>query len=564
MRIAVANAEPAPYGTAAREALTNAGVWQQVKPRLVYGENVRQTLQLAETGNAEVALVALALVATDTVNPRLLIEETRRAPLNQALVVCRHGASQPGDRAFLNLVKSTVGSSVMRRYGFELPGPRIRESLAASTRAHDMSERQIEMLWRCTSCGHKNLGRYGECQNCSNPKDGSEEWEMPGDTSAAPSVTDPELLKLAKAGADWRCAFCGSDQRALDGTCRSCGAKQGDGTSLDRLPPKPLPRTPVPVPVKTGCSIFMTLALVMGGLVALCLGGGVFVATRSPFDDVNATVSAVSWEHRVLVDRWQTMPGEGFAEARPADAFDVKPAGRRVHHEEQVFDHNETEHYTEQVSDGYRTEHYSEEVSDGTRSESYTERVRCGEDCTESPEICSEECTSNKNGFATCRTVCSGGGRSCSPRYCDETRTRQVPTYRTVDRTRKVPKYRGVDRTRQVPVYRSEPRSAPYYTWKTWQWVPNRVVRASGTTTETSWPSEVEVNAGARLGPGEKERVAQAATYSVTFTTHSLFGGSKQFTSAPQSLDQFIACAPGSSHRLRVRDAELLSVDPAP
>ncbi len=60
-RIAIANPDHAPYGMAAREALQAAGVWEAVQPRLVLGENVRQTLQYAETGNVDVAIVALSL-----------------------------------------------------------------------------------------------------------------------------------------------------------------------------------------------------------------------------------------------------------------------------------------------------------------------------------------------------------------------------------------------------------------------------------------------------------------------------------------------------------------------
>src|SRR5204863_4540936 len=60
-RIAIANPDHAPYGLAARQALESAGVWEAVKPKLVYGDNIRQTLQYAETGNVEVAMVALSL-----------------------------------------------------------------------------------------------------------------------------------------------------------------------------------------------------------------------------------------------------------------------------------------------------------------------------------------------------------------------------------------------------------------------------------------------------------------------------------------------------------------------
>src|SRR5215208_7950444 len=60
-RIAIANPEHAPYGEAARQALQSAGIWDRVSSRLVFGENISQTLQYAETGNVDAAIVALSL-----------------------------------------------------------------------------------------------------------------------------------------------------------------------------------------------------------------------------------------------------------------------------------------------------------------------------------------------------------------------------------------------------------------------------------------------------------------------------------------------------------------------
>src|SRR4030067_2241259 len=51
--IAIANPDHAPYGRAAMEALKSAGIWDKLKDRLVYGENIRQTLQFLQTANAQ-------------------------------------------------------------------------------------------------------------------------------------------------------------------------------------------------------------------------------------------------------------------------------------------------------------------------------------------------------------------------------------------------------------------------------------------------------------------------------------------------------------------------------
>lgn len=120
-RIAIANPEHAPYGQAAREALEQAGIWATVAPRLVFGENVRQTLQLAETGNVEAAIVALSLVVNDEDDPWVLVDDTLHRPIDQALVVCRGGSEREGGEAFARFVTSAAGRTVMRRHGFVLP-----------------------------------------------------------------------------------------------------------------------------------------------------------------------------------------------------------------------------------------------------------------------------------------------------------------------------------------------------------------------------------------------------------------------------------------------------------
>ena len=123
-KIAIANPEHAPYGHAAREAMTKAGVWSSVEPRAVFGENVQQTLMFARSGNADVAIVALSL-AIDSPGKYVPIDPSLHAPLDQALIVCKGGAKggRTSDaRAFVAFVGSEKGHAIMRRFGFLMPG----------------------------------------------------------------------------------------------------------------------------------------------------------------------------------------------------------------------------------------------------------------------------------------------------------------------------------------------------------------------------------------------------------------------------------------------------------
>ena len=67
-RIAIANPQHAPYGKAAEEALQTTGLWDAVQPKLVYGENIRHTLQFLETGGVDAAIVALSVANVDGID----------------------------------------------------------------------------------------------------------------------------------------------------------------------------------------------------------------------------------------------------------------------------------------------------------------------------------------------------------------------------------------------------------------------------------------------------------------------------------------------------------------
>jgi molybdate transport system substrate-binding protein len=120
-RVAIANPDHAPYGTAARQALQSAGIWDALQARLVLGENVRQALQYAETGNVDVAIIALSLGITSKGRWALIPEELHR-PIDQALAVVRGTRFEQEARRFGAFVLGPEGKPIMRKYGFVMPG----------------------------------------------------------------------------------------------------------------------------------------------------------------------------------------------------------------------------------------------------------------------------------------------------------------------------------------------------------------------------------------------------------------------------------------------------------
>lgn len=125
-KVAIANPEHAPYGRAAKEALTQAGLWNALAPKMVYGENVQQTLKFAQSGNADAAIVAASLGERALEGAFTPVDEALHRPLDQALVVCGSGPGREAARAFADHVTSPAGQAVMKKYGFGLPNEAVR------------------------------------------------------------------------------------------------------------------------------------------------------------------------------------------------------------------------------------------------------------------------------------------------------------------------------------------------------------------------------------------------------------------------------------------------------
>ena len=120
-KIAIANPEHAPYGRAAIAALQNAGVYESVKAKLVYGENISQAAQFVESGNAQAGIVAKSLALSPAMRDgkRWDIPADMHPPLEQGAIVLKTAKNKDAARAFLEFVKSVPGRTILSNYGFE-------------------------------------------------------------------------------------------------------------------------------------------------------------------------------------------------------------------------------------------------------------------------------------------------------------------------------------------------------------------------------------------------------------------------------------------------------------
>lgn len=123
-KIAIANPQHAPYGVAAVAAMRHAGIYDQVKSKLVLGENISQTAQFVQSGNADVGLLALSLAVAPAMKNSGRYVEIPAAdypPLIQAAVILKSSHNQELAGQFLKFLKEPETVALMERYGFSIP-----------------------------------------------------------------------------------------------------------------------------------------------------------------------------------------------------------------------------------------------------------------------------------------------------------------------------------------------------------------------------------------------------------------------------------------------------------
>lgn len=118
--IAIANPKLAPYGAAAREALDK--IWQRIEKKVVYGENVRQALQYAETGNADAVLTSWALLYTKS-PPAVKVPTSLHQPIRQSGGIVKGSKQANLAERFLVFLTRGEGAAILRSSGFETPKP---------------------------------------------------------------------------------------------------------------------------------------------------------------------------------------------------------------------------------------------------------------------------------------------------------------------------------------------------------------------------------------------------------------------------------------------------------
>lgn len=122
--IAIANPRVAPYGKRAVECLKYYHLYDQVKDKIVEGENVSQAAQFVLTGNAEAGLIALSLALSPEMTGKgscFIIDEKSYAKLEQAYVIIKKSETSKDVIKFIQFIETEKARMIFGKYGFTLP-----------------------------------------------------------------------------------------------------------------------------------------------------------------------------------------------------------------------------------------------------------------------------------------------------------------------------------------------------------------------------------------------------------------------------------------------------------
>jgi molybdate transport system substrate-binding protein len=117
--IALANPKLAPYGAAAVETLQHAGIWDQVKDRIVYAENISMAKQYGTSKNADAVFTAYSLVLKES-GKVIQVDEALHQPIVQKLGIVARSQHQDAAQAFTRFVLNGPGRDVLARYGYKV------------------------------------------------------------------------------------------------------------------------------------------------------------------------------------------------------------------------------------------------------------------------------------------------------------------------------------------------------------------------------------------------------------------------------------------------------------
>jgi len=119
-RISIANIKSAPYGKAAFEVLKNSNLYNKVKDKLVYAENINQVVYYVLRGVVEAGFVSKSALFSPKLkkykNSYIEINKNLYSPIKQGIVIIKDSNEA---RSFYNFILSKKAKEIFKKYGYQ-------------------------------------------------------------------------------------------------------------------------------------------------------------------------------------------------------------------------------------------------------------------------------------------------------------------------------------------------------------------------------------------------------------------------------------------------------------
>lgn len=120
-KLAIGNPASVPVGNYTKQTMEKAGLWQDVQPKLINTQNVRQSLDYVSRGEVDAGFVYATDASTMKDKVKVSFEVPTETPVTYPIAYTVQTDKTAEARRFINYVLSPKGQSVLGRYGFKQP-----------------------------------------------------------------------------------------------------------------------------------------------------------------------------------------------------------------------------------------------------------------------------------------------------------------------------------------------------------------------------------------------------------------------------------------------------------
>jgi molybdate transport system substrate-binding protein len=123
--LSIANPDLAPFGAAAVKWLKEENLYEKMKPKLVYGENIGSVNQFIASGAVDAALTSVSAVHTPQLYDKgywAILPASEIAGIPHVAAIIPQKTSRAAAKQFLEFLSSDAAQTILARYGYAKPG----------------------------------------------------------------------------------------------------------------------------------------------------------------------------------------------------------------------------------------------------------------------------------------------------------------------------------------------------------------------------------------------------------------------------------------------------------